>query len=136
MTTLELGEIRNWAARARAAHYRVQALAEACGVSMWRLNHFFLTRTGLHAHEWLARLRQMDAICLLARGLTKKHIAATLTYSHATHFWRDFRRIHRVTPGAALRLRLTPKAALERTPLALFSLDQAPSLLPGNCENW
>jgi hypothetical protein len=48
--TPELDKIEDRAKLARAALYQVGALARGCGASRWQLNHFFLTRTGLHAH--------------------------------------------------------------------------------------
>ena len=80
--TPKLTNIRDWAPRARAVKYRVEALAEACCVSMWRLNRFFLTRTDLHAHARLNRLKQMDGLFLLAQGFEIKDVAGTLNYSY------------------------------------------------------
>jgi AraC-like DNA-binding protein len=121
----ELAEIRDWAALARDNNYQVDALARACGVSRWCLNQFFLTRTELHAHEWLGRLKQMDGVFLLAKGLEIKDVAGILKYSDPAHFWRDFKQVHQMTPGEARRLGLMLNAALARTPLPLFSLAQA-----------
>ncbi len=121
--TLELSHIRDWPPRARAAGYAVEALAAACGVSRWCLNHFFLTRTGFHAHKWLARLQHMDAIWLLAHGYSQKHIAAAINYSDAAHFGRAFKRMYGMTPGAALRCKLDLVVVMTQEQLPLFALD-------------
>jgi AraC family transcriptional regulator len=123
--TPELSDIKDWAERGRAALYQVKALAAACGVSRWCLNHFFLTHTCLHPHEWLARLQHMDAILLLAQGCTQKDIAAALHYSDAAHFGRAFKRLCGLTPGTALRQRLDLAAVMAQKPLPLCALDQA-----------
>ncbi len=123
--TPELSDIKDWAARARAADYQVDVLAAACGVSPWCMNHFFLTRTGLHAHEWLAELRQMDGFFMLSEGRTKKDVAVALNYSDPAHFGRAFKRVYGITPGEALRQHLDMNEVLARKPLLLFSLDQA-----------
>ena len=123
--TPELTEIRDWATLVRDNDYQVEPLAAACGVSKWCLNHFFLTHTGLHAHEWLARLKQMDGVCLLVQGVEIKDIAGTLKYSDPAHFWRDFKQVHRMTPGEARCSGMLLSTALDRTPLPLFSLAQA-----------
>jgi AraC-like DNA-binding protein len=123
--TPELAQIKDWAALARDNDYKVEPLAAACGVSMWCLNHFFLTQTCLHAHEWLAELKQVDALCLLARGLEIKDVADALGYSDRSHFGRAFKRILGMTPGQALEQHLDITDVISRKPLALFSLEQA-----------
>jgi AraC-like DNA-binding protein len=123
--TPELAEIRDWAARARDNGYRVEALADSCHASRWCLNHFFLTSTGLHVHEWLVRLKQMDALWLLDQGLQLKDIADALGYSDRAHFGRAFKRVLGMTPGDALVQHLNIAQVLSREPLLLFSLEQA-----------
>ena len=118
--TPELAAIKDWAAPARDNDYRVEVLADTCHASMWCLTH-----TGLHAHEWLARLKQMDGVCLLVQGVEIKDIAGILKYSDPAHFWRDFKKVHRMTPGEARRNGFLLITALARNPLPLFSLAQA-----------
>jgi AraC-like DNA-binding protein len=123
--TPELTEIRNWAALARDNGYQVNALADACRVSRWSLNYFFLTHTGLRAHEWLAELKQMDAVCLLGQNRNIKAIADVLGYSDPAHFGRAFKHTLGLTPGQALQQQLDITELLARKPLPLFSLDQS-----------
>jgi transcriptional regulator GlxA family with amidase domain len=95
-----LARVKDWVELARAANYRAEHLAGRCGVSLREMERFFQTRTGMTPHEWLNRLRQMQALEFLAGDKSVKATAIELGYIHPAHFSRDFKRFHGLPPSA------------------------------------
>lgn len=63
-----LNAIKDWAERARAARYRVAALASTLGISSQGLRKYWLERFAICPKCWMEQLLAFDAIVLLAQG--------------------------------------------------------------------
>lgn len=50
-------------------------------------------------HQWIVRKRMARAAALLAQGMDPKGVSWALGYKQHSHFWREFKRFHGVTPG-------------------------------------
>jgi AraC-like DNA-binding protein len=92
----------DWAGLARAAGYEVHKFADKCGVCVRHLERILFRETGKTPRRWLIELRQLDASTLLAAGASPKAVAIDLGYKHLTHFSRDFKLVHRMSPRAFL----------------------------------
>jgi AraC-like DNA-binding protein len=112
--------ITNLAKRIRNAGYNTRRLACACGLKPWQLNWYFLKLTGLSVHLAIFRVRQLDALYLLLQGLTIKDVAWELGYITPSNFWRDFKRVHGLTPATAITWHPSFKRVLAQHPLAVF----------------
>jgi AraC-like DNA-binding protein len=82
----------------------LSSVARDVGVSYWRLSHLLTHRTGLGFDRHLAGWRILSAMELLdADTLSIKEVSASLGYSHATCFSRQFNRMMRMSPRAFRR---------------------------------
>jgi two-component system response regulator YesN len=77
----------------------LSSVARDLGVSYWRLSHLLTLRTGLGFDRHLAGWRILKAVELLDVGaLSVKEVSASLGYSHATCFSRQFSRMMHMSP--------------------------------------
>ena len=93
-----LTQIQNWPELARQANWSATALARHCGVSKDTLRRHLHQHTGKATGNWLAELRQHQAMELLRDGSTVKETAACLGYAHQTNFTRAFKAFWGVCP--------------------------------------
>ena len=98
-----LEKIKNWPSLAAISGYNAADLAMRCGVSLRQLQRFFLKTTHKTPQVWLNELRQQEAmILLMGSGQNIREVAFKLGYKQATHFSREFKRIHGVPPSLIL----------------------------------
>ena len=94
---------------------RVPDLAAGVNLSPSRFRDLFSAQTGLAPAQYLRHLRLRRARLLVERTfLTIKEVMALVGYNDPSHFSRDFRRYHGVSPSA-LRVR-DMTTALPRMP--------------------
>ena len=83
---------------------RMPALADAIRLSPSRLSHLFIRETGVSPVRYLRLLRMTRAARLLNESvLSVKEIMARVGCTDPSHFSRDFRRMHGVSPRAYRR---------------------------------
>ncbi|MFO1511497.1 MAG: AraC family transcriptional regulator [Verrucomicrobiota bacterium] len=90
--------ITDWESRAEAAGYSLSALARNCGASTRQLERFFLESRQKSPRQWLNEMRQQKALQLIGAGFSAKEVAARLFYKQASHFSREFKKFHGVSP--------------------------------------
>jgi AraC family transcriptional regulator, arabinose operon regulatory protein len=79
----------------------VPDLANRVNLSPSRFRDLFSAQTGLGPVEYLHRLRLRRARLLIERTfLTVKEVMALVGYNDPSHFSREFRRYHGVTPSS------------------------------------
>lgn len=113
-----------------ASPVTVPELAARVNLSASRFRDLFSSQTGIGPVEYLQRLRLRRARLLLERTfLTVKEVMTVVGYNDPSHFSRDFRRYHGVTPsslrGRGLATAL-PEPEETSDPLAA----ESPSLKP------
>lgn len=94
----------SWEKLARDAHFRPQALAELCGVSMRTLQRYFRERYNQTVSDWLRELRLNEAVTSLRACDSVKEVAFELGYKQPSHFTRDFKRRFGVPPRALMAM--------------------------------
>jgi transcriptional regulator GlxA family with amidase domain len=83
----------------------VQTLASSCGLSVSRFCHLFKRETGRSPGHYVKALRMREAYRLLRDSrLPVKRIVYQIGVGDRSHFSRDFKRIHGLSP-AQLRAR-------------------------------
>ena len=88
----------SWEKLAKEAHFRPQALAELCGVSMRTLQRYFRARYNQTVSDWLRELRLNEAHARLKGCDSVKEVAFDLGYRQPSHFTRDFKQRFGVPP--------------------------------------
>jgi AraC-like DNA-binding protein len=111
---------------------RTLAARRTAGGAGWGVRCEVRLETGLKAHEWLCRLRQLDGLFLIWEGWTIESAAAWLQYPRECHFRRDFKEVYGMTPAAAPRCGMSPRAVLRSRPLGLYAPCAAPSITPNS----
>jgi AraC-like DNA-binding protein len=101
----ESGLPQGWAALARRAEYRPGEFARLLGMSLRNLERLLQSRLGKTPSEWLNSIRQREAMVLLLAGKTAKETAIELRYKRLSHFSREFKRFHKVSPSTIMRER-------------------------------
>ena len=96
-----LRAVKDWPQLAHRSRFRAAALAKDCGISLRQLERFFLLRTSKPPQRWLNELRQQHAIVLIVEGKPVKEVAYELGYKQPSHFSREFKRFHGVSPNFA-----------------------------------
>jgi AraC-like DNA-binding protein len=98
----KLDDIRDWADRARQAHYRVARLAADCGVTPRRLKQYFRQKGRICPRRWLHSLRMEEARYRLLEGWSSKQVALQLDFT-CSYFCRAFRQRFGQTPQDFVR---------------------------------
>ncbi|MGZ8920135.1 MAG: helix-turn-helix domain-containing protein [Limisphaerales bacterium] len=96
-----------WEKLAREAHFRPNALAELCGVSMRTLQRYFRAQYNQTVSDWLRELRLNEALTSLKDCDSIKEVAFELGYKQPSHFTRDFKKKFGVPPRAMVHPRYT-----------------------------
>src|SRR6187401_517436 len=90
-------------------------LAALVNLSSSRFRALFVAQTGVSPAQFLQRLRLRRARLLLEHSfLTVKEVMAAVGYSDPSHFARDFRRTHGVSPTACRRISSADPLTLRR----------------------
>ncbi len=101
----KLNKIQDWAERALAANWLAATLAKNCGVSPRRLQRYFQRHFARPPQDWLNEQRLKAAPPkLLARPV--KVVASELGYKQSSHFCREFKAYHKLTPSEFVALAL------------------------------
>jgi AraC-like DNA-binding protein len=79
---------------------RLEAIADAAGLSRYHLVRAFKAAYGQTPHAFLLDQRINRGKHLLKRGDTLVQVAQTLGFADQSHFQRHFKHRHAVTPGA------------------------------------
>jgi AraC-like DNA-binding protein len=82
---------------------RLDAVAEAVGLSKFYLAHAFHTEVGVSPHQYQLALRIDRAKQLLARGAHPGPVAFEVGFADQSHLNRHFKRMVGVTPGSYQR---------------------------------
>ena len=101
----------------------VPGLAARVNLSASRFRDLFSAQTGIGPVEYLQRLRLRRARLLIERTfLTVKEVMGLVGYNDPSHFSREFRRYHGVTPSS-----LRGRGLATALPHSEAPLDDAPS---------
>ena len=77
----------------------VPALAAEVGLSASRFAHLFRAEAGMAPMRYLRELRMSKALALLERTCSSvRDVMAQVGYNDPSHFARDFRRQHGISP--------------------------------------
>ncbi len=90
--------IKDWQQLAETASYSLYKVAQNCGTSTRQLERFFLESRQKSPRQWLNELRQQKGLQLMGEGFSVKEVAARLSYKQASHFSREFKKFHGVSP--------------------------------------
>jgi transcriptional regulator GlxA family with amidase domain len=87
----------------------IAALAAQVNLSPSRFRHLFKIQVGTGALQYLQRLRLRRARLLIERTfLSVKEVMALVGYNDPSHFSRDFRTLHGVSPSELRGRAMTP----------------------------
>lgn len=97
------GEIDHLAAKAR---FDVKVLAELCQLSVRQLERNFRNQLGRTPRDWLNEQRLTAAKRMLRSGDQVKKVASNLGFKQSSHFCRQFKLYHNMTPSEFLDSKL------------------------------
>jgi len=105
----------DWAALARKAEFRPRQLASLFEISQRQLQRMFRQQFNCTPRGWLRSLQCQLAKDLISKGYSNKAVAYDLRFASESHFCREFKREHGLTPREFARdhLRRVLVAALE-----------------------
>ena len=84
---------------AAQAHFDAKELARLCKLSVRQLQRDFRRQKGCTPQNWLNKQRLMAAQRLLQSGEPVKNVAFNLGYKQSSHFCRQFKMYHNMTPA-------------------------------------
>lgn len=96
--------VKDWEGLAHKAGYSPTALANLCHVSLRQLQRHFRLAFNVGVRDWLIRLRLTKAHALLMSAQSVKEVAFELGYKQLSHFSRDFKSHHGITPSVLLQI--------------------------------
>jgi AraC family transcriptional regulator, arabinose operon regulatory protein len=104
MTGTHIDPRITWAVQHMQRHLdepiRIEALAASVNLSPSRFRHLFQAEVGIGPLQYLRGLRLRRARLLIERTfLSVKEVMALVGYNDPSHFSRDFRRLHQVSPA-------------------------------------
>jgi len=97
-----------WQELAQSARYNAAALAKLCRLSPRQLQRRFRRALGCSPQLWLDEQRILAAQKLLLSGYSVKETAAKLHFKQSSHFCRQFKEYHNLTPLEFVALRHSP----------------------------
>jgi AraC-like DNA-binding protein len=90
---------QDWEALAGAAHYDAKGLAGLCHVSVRQLERDFRRDLERTPQDWLNEQRLIAAQQMLLAGTMVKVVALELGFKQVSHFCRQFKSLHNLTPS-------------------------------------
>jgi AraC-like DNA-binding protein len=97
--------VHDWEGLAHKAGYSPTALANLCHVSLRHLQRHFRLSFKIGVRDWLIQLRLTKARELLQGAQSVKEVAFELGYKQLSHFSRDFKSHHGISPSVLLQAR-------------------------------
>ncbi|MEW6306452.1 MAG: helix-turn-helix transcriptional regulator [Verrucomicrobiota bacterium] len=96
--------LHRWTMLARESGYRAAELARLCRVTVRQLERIYQKELGCSPQEWLNHQRMVAAQMLLLESRTVKMVALRLGFKQESHFCREFKRYHEMTPSEFIDL--------------------------------
>lgn len=90
---------QEWEALAATAHYSARELAKLCQVSIRQMERDFRRELDRTPQNWLNEQRIRAAQKALLLGEQVKKVAYDLGFKQPSHFCRQFKSLHRLTPS-------------------------------------
>ena len=90
--------VLEWEQLAEAAEFKPANMAALCGVSLRQLQRFFQWQFRVTPRQWLRELQCRLAVELIVRGYSNVAVIAELKFASESHFCREFKRAHGVSP--------------------------------------
>ncbi len=100
-----------WPTLARSSQFLARNLARLCQISPRHLRRCFRERFGCSTQAWLDEQRMLAAGPLLREKQCVKIVAYELGFKQVSHFSREFKKFHGLTPTAYLETHPRPPAA-------------------------
>jgi len=94
-----MGSRQQWEELAGRANYDAGELARLCRLSDRQLRRQFRRRLDRTPQDWLNERRLIAARELLLSGQAVKEVAFNLGFKHSSHFCRQFKTFHHLTPS-------------------------------------
>jgi transcriptional regulator GlxA family with amidase domain len=91
--------IEDWEQLAPIAQYDAKKMAELCKLSVRQLQRDFRRQFARTPQDWLNEQRLKAAQDLLLSGKSIKLVAFELGFKQASHFCRQFKAYHNLTPS-------------------------------------
>jgi transcriptional regulator GlxA family with amidase domain len=88
-----------WERLAEAARYDAKELAKLCHLSVRQLERDFRRNLGRTPQDWLNEQRLIVAQQMLQAGAMVKVVALELGFKQVSHFCRQFKTQHHLTPS-------------------------------------
>ena len=98
MIRLKTRTLRKWMAIARQAGFKVREMSQILGISQKQLQRNIHRLFGLNPLHWLKKQRLTLAARLLKRRHSVKMIFYKLGFKQHSHFSREFKLFHGLTP--------------------------------------
>lgn len=95
---LAFEDLSSWVKLARESGFKATRMAELCGMSTRHLRRCCLIRFGRSTQDWLDEQRIVAARWLLREQRSVKSVSYSLGFKQVSHFSRQFKEYHGVTP--------------------------------------
>jgi len=95
---IDLTQVRDWLRLARESGYSAVQMAHLCDLSVRHLNRCCHDRFGRSTQQWLDEQRIIAARRLLRERACVKAVALALGFKQSSHFCRQFKFYHGITP--------------------------------------
>jgi AraC-like DNA-binding protein len=106
--------VQDWEALAGAAHYDAKELARLCHLSVRQLERDFRRDLERTPQDWLNEQRIKAAQPMLLAGELVKYVALELGFKQVSHFCRQFKSLHNLTPSQFTAQTLTGWRVVDR----------------------